>query len=84
MNWQDKDIYGGISEELLAAFDEGKTNAEETMMVLDALGKNEILQEEYFLSKQLDAMMEMETDDDVEVLPIMAIRSHLMKARKWD
>ncbi len=44
MNWQDKDIYGGISEELLAAFDEGKTNAEETMMVLDALGKNEILQ----------------------------------------
>ena len=73
MNWQDKDIYGGISEELLAAFDEGKTNAEETMMVLDALGKNEILQEEYFLSKQLDAMMEMETDDDVEVLPIMAM-----------
>ena len=73
MNWQDKDVYSGISEELLAAFDEGKTNAKETMMVLKALSENEVLQEEYFLSKQLDAMMEMETDDDVEVLPIMAM-----------
>ena len=51
MNWQDKDVYSGISEELLAAFDEGKTNAKETMMVLKALSKNEVLQEEYLLSK---------------------------------
>ena len=39
-----------ISEELLAAFEEGKTNAEETLQVLNALVNDESLQEEYILS----------------------------------
>ena len=46
-----------ITEELLAAFEEGKTNAEETALVLEYLATDESLQEEFILSQQLDAMM---------------------------
>ena len=48
-----------ITEELLAAFEEGKTNAEETALVLEYLATDESLQEEFILSQQLDAMMEL-------------------------
>ena len=46
-----------ITEELLAAFEEGKTNAEETALVLEYLATDESLQEEFILSQQLDALM---------------------------
>ena len=61
-----------ISEELLAAFEEGKTNAEETLQVLNALANDESLQEEYILSQRLDAMM-AEEEEDMEILPVMAL-----------
>ena len=50
-----------ITEELLAAFEEGKTNAEETALVLEYLATDESLQEEFILSQQLDAMMKKRT-----------------------
>lgn len=61
-----------ISEELLAAFEEGKTNAEETAMVLKALGSDEKLQEEFVLSQKLDAMMGLD-DEDIDILPVHAM-----------
>ncbi len=61
-----------ISEELFAAFEEGKTNAEETMQVLDALANDEELQREYIISQQLDAMMGLD-EEDVDILPVCAL-----------
>lgn len=61
-----------ISEELFAAFEEGKTNAEETMQVINALADNEDLQREYIISQQLDAMMGLD-DEQTDILPIMAM-----------
>lgn len=61
-----------ISEELLAAFEEGKTNAEETMAILNALAVDENLQEEYILSQKLDAIMKKD-EVSMEILPMMAL-----------
>ena len=57
-----------ITEELLAAFEEGKTNAEETALVLEYLATDESLQEEFILSQQLDAMMGAD-DEETDFLP---------------
>ncbi len=61
-----------ISEELLAAFEEGKTNARETAMVLKALSTDERLQEEFILSQKLDALMGAE-EESVDILPALAL-----------
>ena len=61
-----------ISEELLAAFEEGKTNAEETAMILNALASDEKLQEEFILSQKLDALMGTE-EEDIDILPAQAL-----------
>lgn len=61
-----------ISEELLAAFEEGKTNAQETAMVLNALGSDESLQEEFVLSQKLDALMGMD-EESIDILPAQAL-----------
>ncbi len=61
-----------ISEELLAAFEEGKTNAEETVRVVNALARDESLQQEYVLSRQLDAMMGSDEGQTV-ILPVSAM-----------
>lgn len=61
-----------ISEELFAAFEEGKTNAEETMRVINALAGDEDLQKEYIISKQLDAMMGFD-EEQIDILPINAM-----------
>lgn len=61
-----------ISEELFAAFEEGKTNTEETIRVINALAGNENLQKEYIISKQLDAMMGLD-EEQIEILPINAM-----------
>lgn len=61
-----------ISEELLAAFEEGKTNAQETAMVLNALGSDESLQEEFVLSQKLDALMGTD-EESIDVLPAQAL-----------
>ena len=50
-----------ITEELLAAFEEGKTNAEETALVLEYLATDESLQEEFILSQHLELMMKKRT-----------------------
>ena len=65
-----------ITEELLAAFEEGKTNAEETALVLEYLATDESLQEEFILSQQLDAMMGAD-DEETDFLPMaqMAAKS---------
>jgi tRNA G18 (ribose-2'-O)-methylase SpoU len=51
MKTKDKNM---ITEELLAAFEEGKTNAEETALVLEYLATDESLQEEFILSHRFD------------------------------
>lgn len=61
-----------ISEELLAAFEEGKTNAEETVQVINALANNEDLQKEFMISQQLDAMMGFD-EEEIDILPISAM-----------
>lgn len=61
-----------ISEELLAAFDEGRTSAEETQQVLEGLAHDEDLQEEYMLSRQLDAVMGLDMEEP-ETLPMTAL-----------
>ena len=65
-----------ITEELLAAFEEGMTNAEEKALVLEYLAKDESLQEEFILSQQLDAMMGAD-DEETDFLPMaqMAAKS---------
>jgi hypothetical protein len=42
---------GMLTEELLAAFEEAKTNADETAMVLESLTTDEGLQEDFILSQ---------------------------------
>ena len=73
MKTKDKNM---ITEELLAAFEEGKTNAEETALVLEYLATDESLQEEFILSQQLDAMMGAD-DEETDFLPMaqMAAKS---------
>lgn len=61
-----------ISEELLAAFEEGKTNAQETAKVLRALSSDESLQEEFILSQKLDALMGMD-EESIDILPAQAL-----------
>lgn len=61
-----------VSEELLAAFEEGKTNAEETVRVLEALANDERLQEEYVISKRLDAIMGAD-EEEIDCLPMMQL-----------
>lgn len=61
-----------ISEELLAAFEEGKTNAQETATVLRALSSDESLQEEFILSQKLDALMGMD-EESIDILPAQAL-----------
>lgn len=58
-----------ITEELLAAFEEGKTNAEETALVLKYLATDESLQEEFILSQRLDAMMGAD-EEEPDILPM--------------
>lgn len=74
-----QDEYKGISEEMLSAFSEGNTTADETRRVLQALCDSDDLLEEYMLSKRLDAMMATYDDaDDMDILPMqqMAAESH--------
>lgn len=61
-----------VSEELLAAFEEGKTNAEETMLILNSMAEDRNLQEEYVLSKRLDAIMGCD-DENIDVIPMTAM-----------
>ena len=61
-----------ISEELLAAFDEGKTNAEESLMIIKSIAEDKNLQEEYILSKKLDAIMGYD-EEDIDVIPMTAM-----------
>lgn len=61
-----------ISEELLAAFMEGKTNLEDTALVLKALAEDEDLQEEYVLLKKLNAIMG-ENDEQIDVFNPIAL-----------
>ncbi len=61
-----------ISEELFAAFEEGKVNAEETRQVLNALARDKDLQKEYIVSQQLDAMMGSD-EAQIDILPISAM-----------
>lgn len=58
-----------VTEELLAAFEEGKTNADETAMVLEALATDEGLQEDFILSQRLDAIMGTD-DEGTDILPV--------------
>ncbi len=61
-----------VSEELLAAFEEGHTRAEETMKIVNALANDEDLQKEYIISQQLDAMMGFD-EEQTDILPITAM-----------
>lgn len=61
-----------ISEELFAAFEEGKINAEEMKRVINALAGNEKLQREYIISRQLDAMMGLD-EKQTDILPVTAM-----------
>ena len=61
-----------ISEELLAAFEEGKTNAGETMMIIKQIAGDKDLQEEYILSRMLDASMGYD-DEDTDIIPATAM-----------
>lgn len=61
-----------ISEELLAAFEEGKTNAEETMRILESIAGDVDMQEEYVLSRRLDAIMGYE-NEDIDIIPALAM-----------
>ena len=61
----------GLSEELLAAFEEGRTDAEETRRVIEALAGDPALREEYVLSRKVDALMG--GGDGMAVLPLAAM-----------
>lgn len=69
METKNKDM---ISDELFAAFNEGRTDSEETIKVLNALSVDENLQEELILSQRLDALMAV-NNEGVDVIPINAV-----------
>ncbi len=60
-----------LSEELLAAYAEGKTNYQDTLSVLEALSTDHELQEEYFISQQLDALLGAESEC-IDTIPMTA------------
>lgn len=60
-----------LSEELLAAYTEGKTNYQDTLSVLEALSIDHELQEEYLISQQLDALMGEEYEN-IDTIPMTA------------
>lgn len=61
-----------ITEELLASYFEGKTNAEETLMVLEALSEDKDLQEEFVLLQKINAMTDIE-EESVNIIPMLAL-----------
>ena len=70
----------GLSEELLAAFEEGRTDAEETRRVIEALAGDPALREEYVLSRKVDALMG--GGDGMAVLPLAAMAAESGRNRR--